>query len=40
MLLEHGANVGAEDGHGRAASQVASARGYYDVMTLLEYGAR
>jgi ankyrin repeat protein len=34
VLLERGANVGEEGGHGRTASQVASERGYGHIMML------
>ena len=35
VLLEHGANVGAEDNEGRTAFQIASAKGYDKIMKLL-----
>ena len=34
VLLERGANVGEEGGHGRTPSQVASERGYDHIMML------
>ena len=41
VLLEHGANVGAEDSKGRTPFQIASAKGYNEIMKLLsEYGAK
>ena len=41
VLLEHGANVNAEDGQGRTPFQIASAKGYDEIMKLLsEHGAK
>ena len=41
VLLEHDANVGAEDSEGRTPYQIASAKGYKEVMKLLsEHGAK
>ena len=43
VLLEHGANVGAEDnqGTGRTAFQIASTNGYGEFIELLsEHGAK
>jgi hypothetical protein len=31
LVVEHGANIGSEDGKGRAAIQVASKRGHHDI---------
>jgi len=35
MLLEHGANVEAEDKKGRTSFQIASVKGYSDIVELL-----
>jgi ankyrin repeat protein len=35
VLLEHGANVGAEDRNGRTPFQIASAKGYHEIMVAL-----
>jgi ankyrin repeat protein len=41
VLLEHGANVGAEDNGGRTPFQIASAKGNDEIMKLLsEHGAK
>jgi ankyrin repeat protein len=41
VLLEHGANVDAEDSEGRTPFQIASAKGYDEIMKLLsEHGAK
>jgi ankyrin repeat protein len=41
VLLEHGANVDAEDSEGRTPYQIASANGYDEIMKLLsEHGAK
>ena len=41
VLLEHGANVGAEDSKGKSPFQIASEKGYDEIMKLLsEHGAK
>ena len=41
VLLEHGANVDAEDNEGRTPFQIASAKGYDEIMKLLsDHGAK
>jgi ankyrin repeat protein len=37
VLLEHGANVEAEDRKGRTSFQIASMREYNDIVELLSY---
>ena len=40
VLLEHGANVGAEDNYGRTAFKIASTHGHGEIIELLsEHGA-
>ena len=41
MLLEHGANIEAENGQGETAHRLALAKGYHEVMEpLTEYGPK
>jgi ankyrin repeat protein len=41
LLVEHGAKIDAEDDKGRAASQVASARGHHDIAKFLsDHGSK
>ena len=41
MLLEHGADVEAENDRGETAHRLASAKGYHEVMKLLtKYGPK
>ena len=41
VLLEHSANVGAKDWQGRTPLQIASEKGYDEIMKLLsEHGAK
>ena len=35
LLVEHGANIDAEDDEGKTASKVASENGYHDIAKLL-----